>query len=164
MKWKNTISYLHANSITYKIIYFFSHFLERISTSSGIYLTVEGNKKLLSHLYNGKKGEKRFMENQQLVKYFDFFSFFEDEKSCSWIFTLCNQKIIFKWKVKLCKKDSLKNNNLSKILKEMKLRWYFVTHSWIFTLCQANKKNWKKWVRFFDFFTCSVCKAITERI
>ena len=33
-------------------------------------------KKLLSHLYNGKKGEKRFMENQQLVKYFDFFHFF----------------------------------------------------------------------------------------
>ena len=29
----------------------------------------------LSLLYNGKKGEKRFMENQQLVKYFDFFHF-----------------------------------------------------------------------------------------
>jgi len=63
-----------------------------ISPSPGIYLTVEGNKKLLSHLYNGKKGGKRFMENQQLVKYFDFFSFFEDEKSGSWIFTLCNKK------------------------------------------------------------------------
>jgi len=62
--------------------------LERISTSSGIYLTVEGNKKLLSHLYNDKKGEKRFMENQQVVKYFDFFSFFEDEKSSSGIFTI----------------------------------------------------------------------------
>lgn len=28
------------------------------------------------------------MENQQLVKYFDFFSFFEDEKSRSGIFTI----------------------------------------------------------------------------
>ncbi|MBQ6855339.1 MAG: hypothetical protein IJO11_07910 [Alphaproteobacteria bacterium] len=28
------------------------------------------------------------MENQQLVKYFDFFSFFEDEKSSSGIFTI----------------------------------------------------------------------------
>ena len=45
-------------------------------------------KKLLSHLYNGKKVEKRFMENQQLVKYFDFFSFFWDEKSSSGIFTI----------------------------------------------------------------------------
>ena len=28
------------------------------------------------------------MENQQVVKYFDFFSFFEDEKSSSGIFTI----------------------------------------------------------------------------
>ena len=28
------------------------------------------------------------MENQQLVKYFDFFIFFEDEKSSSGIFTI----------------------------------------------------------------------------
>ena len=71
-------------------------FFERKFVLPGLYLTVEGNKKLLSHLYNGKKGEKRFMENQQLVKYFNFFSFFWDKKSSFGIFTLCSKKIIFK--------------------------------------------------------------------
>ena len=35
-----------------------------------------------------KKGEKRFVKNQQLIKYFNFFVFFEDEKSSSGIFTI----------------------------------------------------------------------------
>jgi len=38
---KKTLIYLSANSITYKIIYFFQHIL----ISSGIYLLVEGKNK-----------------------------------------------------------------------------------------------------------------------
>ena len=138
-------------------------FFERKFVLLGIYLNVEG-KTNLSHQRKVKTRMKIFIQNQCIIKKLKNFSFFGDEKSSSGIFTLCNKKIIFKWKVKLWKKDSLKNNNLSKILKNVRLRWYFLRLSWIFTLCQANKKNWKKWERFFDFFTCSVCKAITERI
>ena len=62
---------------------------------------------------------KIFLQNQCIIKKLKNFSFFGDEKSSSGIFTLCNKKIIFKWKVKLWKKDSLKNNDLSKILKNI---------------------------------------------
>ena len=69
--------------------------LKKIFTQGGIFrllreftLRWKETKKLLSHLYNGKKGEKRFMKNQQLIKYFIFFVFFEDEKSSSGIFTI----------------------------------------------------------------------------
>ena len=77
----------------------------------------------LSHQRKVKTRMKIFIQNQYIIKKLKNFSFFGDEKSSSGIFTLCNKKIIFKWKVKSWKKDSLKNNDLSKILKNMYSTW-----------------------------------------
>ena len=76
----------------------------------------------LSHQRKVKTRMKIFIQNQCIIKKLKNFSFFGDEKSISGIFTLCSKKI-FKWKVKLWKKDSLKNNNLSKTLKNVYSTW-----------------------------------------
>ena len=76
----------------------------------------------LSHQRKVKTRIKIFIQNQCIIKKLKIFSFFRDEKSSSGIFTLCSKKI-FKWKVKLWKKDSLKNNNLSKTLKNVYSTW-----------------------------------------